>query len=184
MSHSAPCSAPCRARSTYIPALWIDRTFLQYAFGVIINEVFSRRDPYQDEVNVTLVGVYHVCFKTKRVKSGCASFISRAFDRQDIDSVLVQVAQADLIPERRPVIPADCPAIIIGLMTSCWSRYRFRAFFQILFRNLESLGVNADSNSEFQSNPIRRPTFVDILGRLQSMGLSETTGYCFWFCFD
>jgi serine/threonine protein kinase len=79
-------------------ALWIAPEILNgkrpttesdvYAFGVIINEVFSRRDPYYGE---------------------------------DLGEILAQVANTELVPEKRPVIPADCPRIIKELIQSCWS---------------------------------------------------------------
>jgi hypothetical protein len=31
------------------------------------------------------------------------------------------VANTELVPEKRPVIPADCPRIIKELIQSCWS---------------------------------------------------------------
>ena len=44
-----------------------------------------------------------------------------AAHEQDLKEVLLQVANTALVPEKRPVIPLDCPMVIKELIQSCWS---------------------------------------------------------------
>ncbi len=135
-----------------------------------MNEVFSRRDPYHGEVRSAWQKKFGdrtichwLCWKGARCficKEWSLVQLSLLRDRctweeqctqpksffcflQDLREILIQVSDDALEPEKRPVIPLDCPDFLKNLICTCWSRYCFQFPLMISvwgkFRNLAAV---------------------------------------------
>lgn len=132
----------------------------QYAFGIIIWELFTRLEPYQGEVindEFTLLlyqnGFWLWCLDVH-------------FFYQDLKEVISQVADLNLTPPRRPVITSDIPPAVKELLGLCWSRFEMLSF----------LFFNFDLNSVFYCRiPDHRPSFEEISERISLQQLELTS---------